>query len=86
MGSNRIFACRRYETPLPAIRGCSLQRTDCRKTFCESVSFNPFSIGQYVVLAPKVDIGRCQVIQAFMVTPVVVVIDEPFNLLFKIAR
>ena len=55
-------------------------------TFCEGVSFDPFSVGQYFMAAPKVDIGRCQVVQALLVTLMVVVIDEPLNLLFKITR
>ena len=55
-------------------------------TFCKGVSFDPLSVSQYRFSAPKVDVSRCQVIQAFMVTLVVVVIDERLNLLFKITR
>ena len=53
-------------------------------TFRKCVSFNPFSIGQYVLAAPKVDISWCHVVQAFMVSLMVVVIDEPLDLLLQV--
>ena len=55
-------------------------------TFRDGLSFDPFSLGQYWLAASKVDVGRCQVFQAFMVSLMIVVIDERLDLFFQSAR
>ena len=52
----------------------------------DCVSFDPFTLEQDGLTAPKVDVGRRQVLQAFMVAPVIVVLDEAIDLRFEIAR
>ena len=51
----------------------------------ERLSFDPFSLLQNGFVTAKVDVGGCDVVQALMVTLVVVVINEGFDLGFKIA-
>jgi hypothetical protein len=63
------------------LRGVSLI---VQTTFRDGVSFDPFSFRQNRLPAPEVNISRGQVFQAFMVSLVVVVIDERLDLLFKI--
>jgi len=47
--------------------------------------FDPFSLLQDGLAAPEVDVGRGQVLQALVIAPVVVVIDESVDLLPEIA-
>ena len=55
-------------------------------TFRDCVLFDPFSFRQNRLTTPEANIRRGQVFQAFMVSLVVVVIDERLDLLFKITR
>lgn len=50
---------------------------------CQFLDLLPFSQDGFV--APKVDVGGCDVVQALVVALVVVVIDEGLDLAFKIA-
>ena len=50
---------------------------------CPFLDLFPFPDDGFV--APKIDVGRCDVVQALMVAFVVVVIDEGPDLAFKIA-
>ena len=52
----------------------------------EGVAFDPFSFHQDGLPAPEVDIGRREVFQALVIALVVVVIDEPADAGFEIAR
>ena len=52
----------------------------------EGLSFDPFPFQQDGVTAPEVDIGGREVIQALVVAPVVVVLDEDAELGFEITR
>jgi len=51
----------------------------------ERLSFDPFPLLQNGFVTSEVDVGGCDVIQALVVALMVVVIDEGFNLSFKIA-
>ena len=50
----------------------------------ECLLFDPFSLFQNGLAAPEVDIGRRDIVQALIIAPIVVVIDEGFDLSFKI--
>ncbi len=50
----------------------------------DCLPFDPFSLFQNGVAALEVDIGRGEVLQALMIAPVVVVIDESIDLLPEI--
>ena len=50
----------------------------------DGVAFDPFSFQKDGSASAEVDVGRCQVLQAFMVTPVIVVLDEARDLGFEI--
>src|SRR6476661_1590666 len=52
----------------------------------DGVAFDPFSFHQDGLPAPEVDIGRREVFQALVIALVVVVIDEPADAGFEIAR
>ena len=52
----------------------------------KGLSFDPFPFQQDGVTAPEVDIGGREVIQALVVAPVVVVLDEDAELGFEITR
>ena len=52
----------------------------------DCVSFDPFTLKQDGLTAPKVDVGRRQVLQALMVAAVIVVLDEAIDVRFEIAR
>ena len=54
---------------------------DCRPTDFDR---SPFS--QNVLVASDVDVRRCDVVQAFVVAVVVVVIDKDTNLLLQVTR
>ena len=51
---------------------------------CQFLDLLPFTQDGFV--APAVDVGRCDVVQALVVALVVVVIDEGPDLAFKVAR
>jgi hypothetical protein len=51
----------------------------------DGLSFDPFSLQQDGLAAPEVDVGRCQIADGFVVTLVVVVIDEGVDLGLEIA-
>ena len=48
-------------------------------------SFDPFSLFQNGFTAPEVDVGRGEVLQALVIAPVVVMIDESIDLLSQVA-
>ena len=50
----------------------------------DGLSFDPFPFQQDGLAAPEVDIGGREVIQALVVAPVVVVLDESAELGFEI--
>ena len=50
----------------------------------DGLQFDPFSLFQNGLAAPEVDIGRCEVLQALVITPVVVVVDESIDLLLEV--
>ena len=50
----------------------------------DGVAFDPFSLQKDGRGSAEVDVGRCQVLQTFMVTPVIVVVDEARDLGFEI--
>src|SRR5215470_11821043 len=49
------------------------------------VSFDPLSFGQDNRAAPAIDVGGGEIVDAFVVSVVVVVVDEGGNLSFEIA-
>jgi len=51
----------------------------------DSFCFNPFSAFQNGLGSTKVDIGRRYIAEALVVTFVIVMLDEVFNLAFKVA-
>ncbi len=51
-----------------------------------SLSFDPFSFQQDGLAPPEVDIGRGQIVQALMITVVIVVGDEGFDLGLEVTR
>ena len=52
----------------------------------EGLSLNLLSMSQKGFVTPEVDVGGCDVVQALMVAPVIVMIDEGLDLGFKIKR
>ncbi len=52
----------------------------------DGLSFDPFSLFQNGLATSEVDVGRREVLQALVITPVIVVIDEGVDLLSEIAR
>ena len=50
----------------------------------DGLLFDPFSLFQNGLSAPEVDIGGRKVLQALVVAPVVVVLDERVDLLAEI--
>lgn len=52
----------------------------------DRVLFDLFPFTQDGFVAAKVDVGRCDVVLALVVTPVVVICDEGADLTLKIAR
>ena len=64
------------------LRGVSLV---VQTTFRDGPLLSPFSFVQYRLPTPEVNIGRGQVFQALMVSPMIVMIDERLDLLFKVA-
>ena len=56
-----------------------------QSSLSDGVAFDPFSLPKDGRGSAEVDVGRCQVLQAFMVTAVIVVLDEARDLGFEIA-
>jgi len=52
----------------------------------DGLPFFPFSLFQDALPAPEVDVGGRWVLQALVVTPVIVLLDECVDLLPEIAR
>ncbi len=52
----------------------------------DGLSFDPFSLFQNGLASPEVDIGRGEVLQALVITFVIVMIDKCIDLLSEIAR
>jgi hypothetical protein len=52
----------------------------------DGVAFDPFSFQQNGVAAAEVDVGRCQVAETFVISVMVVVIDEGCDLCLKVLR
>lgn len=51
----------------------------------DGLSFDPFSLLQDGLATPEVDVGGCEVLQALVVAPVVIVIDEGVDPLSEVA-
>jgi hypothetical protein len=51
----------------------------------DGVSFDPFTLKQDGVAASEVDVGGGEVLQAFVVAAVIVVIDEAIDVRFEVA-
>ena len=56
-----------------------------QSSLSDGVAFDPFSLQKDGLGSAEVDVGRRQVLQAFMVTPVIVVLNEARDLSFEIA-
>lgn len=54
--------------------------------FLDCVAFDLLSFQQDGLTAPEVDVGWRQIAQALVISPVVVVIDEPADVGFQVAR
>lgn len=52
-------------------------------SICDGVSFDPFPFDEDGIVASEVDIGRCQVADARLVTAVIVVGGEGGDLLWR---
>ena len=52
----------------------------------DSLSFYPFSLLQDGLTAPEVDVGRGEVLQALVIAPMVVMLDEGVDLLPGVDR
>ena len=52
----------------------------------DGLPFDPFSLLQDGLVAPEVDVGRREVLQALVVAPVVVMLDEGVDLLPGVDR
>ena len=52
----------------------------------DGLSFDPFALKQDGLAAPEVHIGRSEVAQAFVIAPVIVVLDEAADVSFEVAR
>ncbi len=57
-----------------------------QSSLSDGLAFDPFTLKQNGVAASEVDVGRCEVLQAFMIAAVIVVIDEAIDVGFEIAR
>ena len=52
----------------------------------DGLSFDPFSLQQDGLAAPKIDVGGGEVVQALVVAPVMVVLDEGLDVGLKRTR
>ena len=57
-----------------------------QSSLSDGVSFDPFALKQDGLAASEVNVGRCQVLQAFVVAPMIVVIDEVIDVRFEVTR
>jgi hypothetical protein len=55
-----------------------------QSSLSDGLAFDPFSLKQDGLASSEVDVGRCQVLQAFVVAPVIVVIDEAADVRFEV--
>ena len=53
---------------------------------CDGLSFDPFPFDEDGLATSEVDVGRCQVAQALVVSQMIVVGDEGADLGFEVAR
>ena len=51
----------------------------------DGLSLDPFSLQQNGLAASEVDVGRSEIVEALMVAPVVVVLDEGRDLAFEVS-
>ena len=49
-------------------------------------SLDPFSLQQDGLAAPEVDVGRRKIVEALMIAPMIIALDEGCDLGFEIAR
>jgi hypothetical protein len=49
-------------------------------------SLDPFSLQQDGLAAPEVDVGRGKIVEALVVSPMIITLDEGCDLGFEIAR
>ena len=52
----------------------------------DGLSFDPFSFQQDGLSPAEVGVGGCDVFQALVITPMIVVLDEGLELSFEVAR
>ena len=52
----------------------------------DGLSFDPFSLQQDGLATPEVDVGGGEIVQALVITPMVVMIDEDRDLGLEVAR
>ena len=64
---------------------CRLPAGDAASAVGNGLSFHPLSFGQDSRAAPTVDVGGGEIVDALVVSVVVVVVDEGGNLSFEIA-
>ena len=51
----------------------------------DGLSIGPLALKEDGLAASEVDVGRCQVLQALVVAPMIVVLDEAMDVRFEIA-
>ena len=76
------------ERRLWLVRGWSLSgfRVVLQSSLLDGVAFDAFSFQEDGPVSAEVDVGGRQVLEAFVVAPVIVVLDEARDLGFEIAR
>ena len=52
----------------------------------DGLSFDPFSFQQDGFVTSEVDVGGCEIFEALVISVVVAMIDEAFDLRFAVAR
>jgi hypothetical protein len=62
------------------------QVSDALPVWAKSFAFDPFSCLQDGLAASEVDVGRCEIAEALVVAPVIVMIDEGVDLRFESTR
>src|SRR5664279_4787086 len=65
------------------LRGLSTMQ---QASVCDGPSFDPFPLHEDYLAASEVDVGRREVAQALVVTPMIVVSDEGSDLGLEVAR
>jgi hypothetical protein len=61
-------------------------RVVLQSSLLDGVAFDPFSLQEDGPVSAEVDVGGRQVLEAFVIAPVIVVLDEARDLGFEIAR